>query len=402
MHLLSVLPLLVITTHASSASFKSKCEAFVSDYQKHSPKNIAVNIAQYLPSNANITHVNDGYDARCVSVGSPPLPVPICRLSLNVTTSPSSMTVMEAWLPENWTGRFLSVGNGGFGGCVQYVDMAYSTSFGFASVGTNNGHNDILDKDFFNAPEVLRDFTWRALYTGVVVGKDLTKEFYGKPHTKSYYFGCSQGGRQGFKAVQDHPELFDGVIAGAPYINGNQQLAFWGYAYTVLGKEGSKTWLSIEQWSLYHNETLRQCDGQDGARDGILDNTRACKPDYTRLLCSGYATKDCLTRTQLDAANKLYAPWYLSGTLVHDGNQHGNELATITDLLFANGSIVPSWVTEWLAYVVYSDTSYLQRPVATYTEKELGDLARADPLNFNTFNGDISRFRDRGGKVLHW
>lgn len=35
------------------------------------------------------------------------------------------------------------------------------------------------------------------MHTGVVVGKLVTKEFYGSAHNKSYYLGCSTGGRQG-------------------------------------------------------------------------------------------------------------------------------------------------------------------------------------------------------------
>jgi len=52
------------------------------------------------------------------------------------------------------------------------------------------------------------------MHTGAVIGKQLTKLYYGTAHKKSYYLGCSTGGRQGFKAVQTYPEDFDGVVAG--------------------------------------------------------------------------------------------------------------------------------------------------------------------------------------------
>jgi feruloyl esterase len=63
---------------------------------------------------------------------------------------------------------------------------------------------------------VLHDFVDRSIHTGVVLGKSITKQYYGTAHKKSYYLGCSTGGRQGFKVVQDYPEDFDGVVAGAP------------------------------------------------------------------------------------------------------------------------------------------------------------------------------------------
>jgi len=57
------------------------------------------------------------------------------------------------------------------------------------------------------------------MHTGVVVGKEITKQYYGEAYTKSYYLGCSTGGRQGFKAVQSYPDDFDGVVAGAPALD---------------------------------------------------------------------------------------------------------------------------------------------------------------------------------------
>ena len=67
-----------------------------------------------------------------------------------------------------------------------------------------------------------------SLYTGTVVGKQIAKAFYGKAHDKSYYFGCSTGGRQGFKAAQDFSEEFDGIVAGAPAIAFNNLTSWSG------------------------------------------------------------------------------------------------------------------------------------------------------------------------------
>jgi feruloyl esterase len=74
----------------------------------------------------------------------------------------------------------------------------------------------IGNQAFYNNPDVLHDFADRSMHTGVVVGKEVTKQYYGTAHKKSYYLSCSTGGRQGFKAVQSYPDDFDGVVAGAP------------------------------------------------------------------------------------------------------------------------------------------------------------------------------------------
>ena len=43
--------------------------------------------------------------------------VPLCRVQFRVDTSNSSNITAEAWLPTDWSGRFLALGNGGLGGC---------------------------------------------------------------------------------------------------------------------------------------------------------------------------------------------------------------------------------------------------------------------------------------------
>ena len=86
----------------------------------------------------------------------------ICRITMLVETSNSSSVNMEAWLPRDWTGRFLSLGNGGLAGCIGYGDMAYTSSLGFAAVGNNNGHNGTSGAPFADSPQVVADFAYRS------------------------------------------------------------------------------------------------------------------------------------------------------------------------------------------------------------------------------------------------
>lgn len=178
-------------------------------------KNVHVNFAQYVPAGTNIT-LDQDYDLSTCGYVSQVVPTDLCRVAMYVATSHRSGITLEAWLPTNWTGRFLSTGNGGIGGCIQYPDLAYSSELGFATVGANNGHNGTSGRAFYKNMDVVHDFVDRSLHTGVVVGKEITKRYYGTAHKKSYYLGCSTGGRQGFKAVQSYPNDFDGVVAGAP------------------------------------------------------------------------------------------------------------------------------------------------------------------------------------------
>ena len=45
---------------------------------------------------------------------------------------------------------------------IKYEDIAYGTSNGFASVGSNNGHNGTTLETLYRNPDVITDFAWRS------------------------------------------------------------------------------------------------------------------------------------------------------------------------------------------------------------------------------------------------
>lgn len=95
-------------------SFEAKCDAFKS---KIDVANATVHSVTYVPVGANVSMADN--PAVCSSSGdSAASSFEFCRIALNVTTSSESQIFMEAWLPRNYSGRFLSTGNGGLGGCM--------------------------------------------------------------------------------------------------------------------------------------------------------------------------------------------------------------------------------------------------------------------------------------------
>ncbi|KAI8685848.1 Carboxylic ester hydrolase [Fusarium keratoplasticum] len=248
------------------------------------------------------------------------------RIALTVKTSPSSEISMEAWMPRNWTGRFLSVGNGGLGGCISYGDMAYTMTQGFASAGANNVHNRTTVKTLLNSTEPTADFAYRSVHTGVVVGKKITEIFYGQPYTRSYYFGCCSGGRQGFKEAQDFPTDFDGIVAGAPaHAMGN--LTSWaGHFYPLTGNVTSPRFVPKAMWPLIQRDVYSQCDGLDGVVDGVIETAECCHYDPSGLVCKGGQTKVCLTEGQAETVRKIYSPLLDNhGSFVYPAMNPGSE-----------------------------------------------------------------------------
>lgn len=101
---------------------------------KISNPNVTINFIDYVPAGTNLTFDNSGNLSSCAQtnlVASNDL----CRIAMKVETSNISEITLETWLPSNWTGRFLSTGNGGLGGCIQYTDINYAAGLGFAAVG---------------------------------------------------------------------------------------------------------------------------------------------------------------------------------------------------------------------------------------------------------------------------
>jgi len=66
--------------------------------------------------------------------GGRPLTVPaFCRVEAVASPSPDSSIHVEVWMPaaEQWNGKLLGVGNGGFGGALGYGAMASGLARGF-------------------------------------------------------------------------------------------------------------------------------------------------------------------------------------------------------------------------------------------------------------------------------
>src|ERR1700688_2985661 len=64
-----------------------------------------------------------------------------CRVAATLTPSSDSHIEMELWLPaENWNGKFLAVGNGGWAGTISFPAMASALKEGYATASNDTGH----------------------------------------------------------------------------------------------------------------------------------------------------------------------------------------------------------------------------------------------------------------------
>lgn len=186
----------------------------------------------------------------------------------------------------------------------------------------------------------------QSLHTGVVVGKSVTEEFYGDKHTKSYYLGCSSGGRQGFKAVQDFPDDFDGLVIGAPALAFNSMAAWTGNFITITGNNTSESFLPLELWATVHLAVMDQCDEIDGVKDGIIEDTNLCKFNASALLCTSETGAGCLTSAQVTTVDRIFSDLVgEDGSSLYPRMQPGSE--DLASVVYYNGTPSPFTVSDF-------------------------------------------------------
>lgn len=239
--------------------------------------------------------------------------------------------------------------------------------------------------------------TNESVHTGVVVGKEITNTFYNQSYNKSYYFGCSTGGRQGWKEAQAFPDDFDGIVAGDPAIAFDNLTSWSGSFYTITGASNSSNFIPFSLWEVIHQDILNQCDGLDGAVDGIIETAIQCNYRPESLVCAPNATNQssCLTGEQAETVRLIFSPLYgEDGSLVFPRMNPGSEL--LAALIYYSG--VPIYLSyDWFQYAVYNDPSW---DPATLNVKDYSYAWNLNPADINTWSGDLSAFSSRGSKIL--
>ncbi|KAJ6569735.1 tannase and feruloyl esterase [Mycena vulgaris] len=368
----------------------------------------------------NTTILNVTYVAAPTNVSTPGVcqssaPVsaaPLCRVQFIINTTATSAVHAEAWLPDTWFGRFLGLGNGGLGGCIDYPGLDYGASLHFAAVGSDNGHDGGSGTDpgdahqFLHHPEVINDFAFRAVHVEALIGKQIVLHYYGPTAKieKSYYLGCSMGGRQGTMEALRFPEDFDGILAGAPATDMNHALAWAGILGRYIGAPFDPAtpppqFLPPALWGVVSAEILRQCDALDGVVDGIITEPDACDFRPEAIQCTGSSSKNtsCLTAPQVEAVKNIFTPLFgLDGQLVYPRYSPGAEADPVIQAGFFGGDFL-SLTSNWGRFAIYNDTEH---DFSNFGLHDIPFWDSIDPGGIATFDGDLSAFRNGGGKFL--
>jgi feruloyl esterase len=324
--------------------------------------------------------------------GQTPLLPAHCRVTMVLKPSADSHINVELWMPaEDWNGKFLAVGNGGFAGAIQgYGDMQTALRLGYATAGTDTGHSaedGPVGMFGLGHPEKIVDFAYRAVHEMTVKSKQVIQAFYDRTPQYSYFKGCSTGGRQAVMSAQRYPADFDGIIAGA-LANRHVHMHTAGLARQVELARNPDRALPQEQARLVNDAVMNACDTM---KEGFLNNPRACRVDFSSLACKGTDGANCLTAAQLQTVQAYYGGVKNGrGELVFSGQALGNPIPALP-------SAAPAQVTDTVRIWAFQNPDYdwrsfdLDRDLP-FIDQKVGFVDAVDP--------DLGAFKARGGKLF--
>jgi feruloyl esterase len=358
--------------------------------------------------------LSQSYTAGEVITGSTKAPVALCRVVGKITPSSDSDINFEVWMPSsNWTGRYVQVGNGGFGGSIVYSAMLPAIENGNATASTDDGSSQPVGEPggFFalGHPDRILDLFYRAVHLTNIDAKALVSAFYDEAPAYSYFNGCSKGGGESLAEVQRFPDDFDGILGGDAVNDGTPLLDGFVWDTQAIGvtEAGPAAgFLPTSNIPALSAAELSQCaKAKLVSTDLFLDDPRQCNVNLEALLCTGSANSSCLTQAQIKGVKAvLSGPITTFGLPIAPGYEPEfsvwPELGSLTQ---APGTPPNATLQGFFALGIFT---YFLNPPLTLSSFNVDTtpaylaLKLGAALNFT--NPDLRPFRQNGGKLIQY
>jgi feruloyl esterase len=322
-----------------------------------------------------------------------------CRVTATVTHPPTGDKVkVFIVLPmKGWNGRFEGTGGGGFSGGGPF-GLGGPVRQGFAAGATDTGHDGMngsfgLDVNGRLNWQAIQDNAYLGIHEMTVVGKALTKAFYGKAPRYSYFVGFSTGGRQGLMEAQRYPEDYDGIVSGCPAINWPKMMLASLWPQLVMAS--SSNFVTTAKLRAATAAAITACDANDGVTDGLIEDPSRCTYD-PKALVGTEVGGSTFTDADADVIRKIWeGPRTQDGTFLWYGLSRGADLSAL------GGSRPFPIPMDWIRYFLVEDPKW---DVSNLTSAEYELLFKRSVEEygavFGTDNSDLSKFRDHGGKII--
>jgi len=330
----------------------------------------------------------------------------MCRVTA-VVTHPPAQDRVKIWigLPlTDWNGRFQGTGGGGFlGGHPN--SLRGPVRQGFSAGATDTGHEGgsgrfALDASGRQDWQAIIDNAYLGIHEMTVVGKALTQAFYGKPPRYSYFVGGSTGGRQGLMEAQRFPDDYDGILSGCPAINWHRFVpsSLWPQVVML----ATTNFVSKAKLDAATAAAIAACDEEDKVKDGVIDDPFRCGYDPKALVGTRLG-EDTFTEADAEVIRRIWeGPRTREGGFMWHGLERGADLFPYAA---TSGSPLEgkpfSIALEYWLYYLAQDPKWDWRTL-TYAGFEQLWTKSVEQYGavLGTDDPDLTRFRDRGGKVI--
>ena len=317
-------------------------------------------------------------------------------------------------LPVVWNRRFYMFGNGGYAGesldapgRVRQRQLAMQQ--GFVAASTNTGHDNAQEPlgTFAVNRQKLLDYAFRSLHVTADSAKRIASEYYGARPSRSYFEGCSTGGRQALILAQRFPEDFDGIVAGAPVLNFTGTMI----GYTKMAQAFAAAPIPYAKLATLAARINAHCDERDGLKDGLIDDPRRCdfRPARDLPKCAeGADNVDCFTAGQVGTLEKIYSDLIVQGKRFYPGWPVGAEVAGSNgrsgwDNWLVNESGQPTrsvmFAETFLRYLAFPEKNPKYELASFDFEKDTQRLEWIQRV-LDATDPDLERFKGRGGKLF--
>ena len=348
---------------------------------------------------------------------TPPIDTAACRVAGSINPTSDSNIQFEVWMPATgWNGKFLSAGEGGYAGAINYGGIADALRRGYAGGSTDTGHVGGTADFAPGHPEKVTDFGWRGKHLQAARSKDIIRAFYRQSIAHSYFSSCSNGGRQALMEIQRFPDDYDGVLVGAPANDWSHLFAGFVWNEQALWNTPG-AYLKTSKLAAIQSATLATCDALDGVSDGVVEDPRRCTFDPASIACpSGTDGDACLTPAQVGAVRKImsgarnprtgkqiFPGWFTSAAAAA-----GSWGAWITGPATPGASIQAFFGNSYFGRIINEIPAPGVWDFSTFNFDS--DMTNADrkavggALTMNSTDPELGDFRhaNHNGKIIHW
>jgi feruloyl esterase len=375
-----------IVLFAASPAAASMCSQLASSF--HRP-NTTITTAQIVPAGTFVAPTGQSL------TGLPEF----CRIAGFTTPTSDSHISFEVWMPElGWNLKYLQAGCGGFCGAISYGSMAEPLRRGYAVAATDDGHQASgIDASWAAGhPQKVIDFGYRALKETTDVAKAIIMALKSSGARRSYFMGCSDGGREALMEGQRYPRDFDGIVAGSP-------ANYWSHLFTgfvwdqkALAATSSGD-LSQADLNVVSNGMLAQCAGHDGglSTDQFLNNPPACRFNPEKL---------SLPKDKIEALKKIFSgpPGIFPGYRV--GGDEANNVANwpiwLTDTGNPANGLQGLFGDNYFKYIVFPNTGWTPDTFSIEENAHQADVRTGAVLN--SVDPNLRPFKLQGGKLIQY